>query len=167
METCFDKIELTPKPEPKNIGGWLILVALGLLINPLRLCMLLVVTFPPIFIDGTWGALTTSGSEFYSPLWGPLLLGELVFNLVILLASFYLAYLFFKKKAEFPEWYAGLALISLVFILVDAYLVTMILPEVPMFDYETITALIPALGSLLIWTPYLFLSKRSKETFIL
>ena len=56
---------------------------------------------------------------------------------------------------------------NFVFILVDAYLVTMILPEIPMFDFETISALIPTLGSLLIWTPYLFLSKRSKETFIL
>lgn len=94
-------------------------------------------------------------------------MGELTFNLVILLVSIYLAYLFFTKKADFPEWYAGLAFISLVFILVDSYLVTMIMPEIPMFDYETMTALVPALGSLLIWTPYLFLSKRSKETFIM
>jgi hypothetical protein len=163
----MDGIVHTPKPEPKKIGGLLILVALGLLFTPLRLCMSLVVTFPPIIVDGTWEALTTAGSEFYSPLWGPLLFAELVFNLGILLISLYLAYLFFKKKMEFPEWYAGLALISFVFILVDAYLVTMIMPEIPMFDYETITALVPTLGSLIIWTPYLFLSKRSKETFIL
>jgi hypothetical protein len=167
METGIENITLTPKPEPKKIGGLLILVALGLLLNPLRMCMSLVVTFPPMLIDGTWGAMTTPGSEFYSPLWSPLLMGELTFNLVILLVSIYLAYLFFTKKADFPEWYAGLAFISLVFILVDSYLVTMIMPEIPMFDYETMTALVPALGSLLIWTPYLFLSKRSKETFIM
>jgi hypothetical protein len=129
--------------------------------------MSLVVTFPPLFVDGTWEALTTAGSEFYSPLWGPLLLAELVVNLFIFLVSIFLAYLFFTKKEEFPTWYAGLAFFSFVFILLDAYLVTMILPEVPMFDYETITALIPTLGSLLIWTPYLFLSQRSKDTFIL
>ena len=163
----MENITLTPKPEPRKIGGLLILVALGLLFSPLRLCMSLVVTFPPIIIDGTWETLTTAGSEFHSPLWGPLLTAELVFNLGILLISLYLAYLFFNKKMEFPEWYAGLALISFVFILVDAYLVTMILPEIPMFDFETISALIPTLGSLLIWSPYLFLSKRSKETFIL
>ena len=163
----MESITLTPKQEPKNIGGWLILVALGILFTPLRLCMSLVVTFPPIIIDGTWEALTTAGSEFYSPLWGPLLLTELIVNLFLFLVSIYLAYLFFKKKDEFPTWYAGLAIFSLVFILLDAYIVTMILPEVPMFDYETITTLIPTLGSILIWTPYLFLSKRSKETFIL
>lgn len=160
-------INLTPTPEPRKIGGLLILVALGLLFTPLRLCMSLMVTFPPIIVDGTWEALTTAGSEFYSPLWGPLLTAELVFNLGILLISLYLAYLFFNKKMEFPEWYAGLAILSLVFILVDAYLVTMIMPEIAMFDFETISALIPTLGSLLIWTPYLFLSKRSKETFVL
>jgi hypothetical protein len=167
METSFENLELKSKPEPRKIGGWLILVALGLLLNPLRLCMSLVVTFPPILIDGTWGSLTTPGSEYYSPLWGPLLLVEIIVNLFMVAVSLYLAYLFFTKKEEFPTWYAGLALFSLVFVLVDAYLVTMILPEIPMFDYETITALIPALGSLLIWTPYLFLSQRSKETFIL
>ncbi|UCD42812.1 MAG: DUF2569 domain-containing protein [Chloroflexota bacterium] len=163
----MESITLTPKPEPKKIGGWLILVALGLLISPLRLCMSLVMTFPPIIIDGTWQTMTTQGSEFYSPLWIPLLIGELVFNLGIFMISLYLVYLFFNKKKDFPDWYAGLAIISFVFILVDAFLVTMIMPEIPMFDYETITALIPTLGSLLIWTPYLFLSKRSKDTFIL
>jgi hypothetical protein len=85
METGIENITLTPKPEPKKIGGLLILVALGLLLNPLRMCMSLVVTFPPMLIDGTWGAMTTPGSEFYSPLWSPLLMGELTFNLVILL----------------------------------------------------------------------------------
>jgi hypothetical protein len=153
--------------EPKKIGGWLILVAIGVVFSPLRICFSLATIFPPIFSDGTWEALTTAGSEFYSPLWGPLLIGEIVYNLGIFLASIYVAYLFFSKKKEFPTWYAGLALISIVFILVDAFLVTLILPEIPIFDSDTISALIPSLGAIVIWTPYLFLSQRSKETFVL
>ena len=153
--------------EPRKIGGWLILVAIGVVFSPLRICFSLVTIFPPIFSDGTWEALTTVGSEFYSPLWAPLLIGEIVFNLSIFLASIYVAYLFFSKKKEFPISYAGLAIISIAFILVDAFLVTMILPEIPIFDSETISALIPSLGALVIWTPYLFLSQRSKKTFVL
>jgi len=64
----MENITLAPKPEPRKIGGLLILVVLGLLFQPLRLCMSLVVTFPPIIIDGTWETMTTVGGEFYSPL---------------------------------------------------------------------------------------------------
>lgn len=151
---------------PRDIGGWLILVALGIVFAPLRILYFLSTTYPPIFTDGTWEALTTETSEAYSPIWGPYLLSEIVVNLALVGASFYLVFLFFTKKSNFPKWYAGLAVFSAIFILLDAYMVTLVVPDMPMFDAETAKEFGRSLVSCLVWTPYLFLSQRSKETFV-
>ncbi|HCK0618515.1 hypothetical protein CGI93_23190 [Vibrio parahaemolyticus] len=65
METT----EVSEINEPLKIGGWLILIAIGVVIAPVRLLYFVGVTYPSIFIDGTWEVLTTYGSEIYSPLW--------------------------------------------------------------------------------------------------
>ena len=151
---------------PKAIGGWLILVALGVILGPFRIGHLLVTTFPPIFSDGTWEAITTETSEVYSALWAPFILGEIAFNLILLVASIYMAILFFSKKSNFPKWFAALSIVSAIFILLDAYVASIVMPGIPMFDSETSKEFGRSLVSCLIWTPYLFLSQRSKETFI-
>jgi len=152
--------------EALPIGGWLILVAIGTIITPFKLLYFVGTIYPPIFTDGTWEALTTVGSQAYSPFWAPLIIGEIAANVLLLVLSAYFVYLFFSKKASVPFWYFGLALFSCIFIVIDAYLVTFILPEVEMFDAETLGELARSLFALLIWSPYLFLSQRSKDTFI-
>jgi len=162
----METLEVAESREPIRIGGWLIIVALGIVISPIRVLHLLGTTFPPIFTDGTWEALTTPGSEAYSPVWGPLLISEIIVNLIMVLFGLYLAYLFFTRKKGVPIWYFGLALFSSVFIIIDAYLVTLVIPSMEVFDVETIKELGRSLVSLLIWSPYLIYSKRSKETFV-
>lgn len=152
--------------EPLRIGGWLILIAIGIVITPVRLFYFIGITYPPIFTDGTWELITTQGSAVYSPLWGPILIGEIVINLMFALVGIYLAYLFFTKRSVFPKWYLGLAVTSTAFILVDAYIVSLVLPEMELFDSETVQELIRGLITLCIWSPYLFLSQRAKNTFI-
>ncbi len=66
--------------EPAGLGGWLILVGIGVVLSPIRLLISSAITYFPIFSDGTWQAVTTVGSEFYHPFWGPLLLSEIIFN---------------------------------------------------------------------------------------
>jgi len=158
--------EVSKNKDPLRIGGWLILVALGVILSPLRLLHLLSTTYPAIFTDGSWEALTTQGSEVYSPIWAPFLIGEIIVNVAMVLLGFYLAYLFFTKKTALPRWYLGLALFSSVFIMIDAYLVTLVVPNMDVFDAETMKELGRSLVSLLIWSPYLIYSQRSKDTFV-
>lgn len=155
--------------EEKNlegIGGWLILVAIGIIVTPIRLIMLAMATYPEIFSTGVWEALTTQGSEAYSPLWAPILVGEILINSGMLLVWLYMAYLFFSKKLAFPKWYIGLAVFSLVFIIADAFAIKLVMPSEPVFDPDTIKELMRSLFTVVVWVPYMLISKRVKITFV-
>lgn len=149
------------------IGGWLILVAIGVVIAPFRVSFEMASLFIPIFTDGTWDMLAESTSEYYDPALAAFIAGEIAINTLIICCSFYLIVLFFKKKRQFPHWYFGLALASTGFILFDAAIAKIVFfPETEMFDTDTIKELARSAIALLIWTPYLFVSQRAKNTFI-
>lgn len=157
---------MTDNNELKGLGGWLILVGLGVVLSPIRQLVLLIQTYKPIIEDGTWEALTTVGSELYDPYFAALLIGEIGFALIILAASIYLIYLFFSKHYIFPKAYIGIVLASLIFIPVDSWLVTQIFPEEPLFDPETTKEFVKSLISCAIWVPYMLVSKRVRATFV-
>lgn len=123
--------------ELKGLRGWLILVGIGVVFSPLRLLMTYVPLYTGILNDGTWEVLTSPGSSAYNPFWGPLLVGEMAYNGVMVVLSIVLIYLFFSKHYLFPKVYIALVAVSLVFIPLDAWLVTRILPGEPMFDPQT------------------------------
>lgn len=150
----------------KGLGGWLILVGIGVAISPVRLLMTLFPAYRPIFTDGTWGALTTPGSEAYHSLWAPFLIGEIGFNLLMLAASVYLIYLFFSKHYLFPKFYIGVVIASLIFIPLDSWVFTKIAPDAPIFDPATLRDFARTLVGALIWIPYMLVSKRVKATFV-
>ena len=142
------------------------MVGIGIVIAPIRILMLMVTTYPEIFSTGAWDALTTQGSEAYSPLWGPIIAGEILINSGLVLASLYLAYRFFTKSKDFPKWYIGIAVFSLVFIVVDAFAIKLALPSEPLFDPDTLKELMRAVIAVFVWVPYMLVSKRVRTTFI-
>ncbi len=154
------------RPDLYGLGGWLILVGIGVVVGPLRLIWLIVSVYVPIFNDGTWQVLTTEGSGAYHPAWGPLLLGEMAFNTGMLLASIYLAVLYFTKHRFFPKLFILLTAISLVFIPLDAWLVSIVLPSEPIFDEITIREFVRTIVAAAIWVPYMLVSIRVKQTFV-
>lgn len=160
------KVEMTDNNELRGLGGWLILVGIGVVISPIRLLAMLVPTYMPIFEDGTWEALTTVGSEAYTPYFGSLLIGEIAFNTIIVAASIYLIYLFFSKHYLFPKIYIGIVAASLIFIPLDAWIVTKVFPGEPMFDPETAKEFARSLIAGVIWVPYMLVSKRVQATFV-
>jgi len=152
--------------EVKGLGGWLILVGIGVVIGPFRLSYEIGPLFYSIFTDGTFEILTTPGSEAYHQLWGPLLVFEGIFNSLMILASFYLIYLFFSEHYLFPKVYIAIVLLSLFFIPLDAWIGSFILVDEPVFDPATTTEFARTFFSAVIWVPYMFFSKRVKATFI-
>ena len=149
-----------------GIKGWLILVAIGVVIAPFRLIAFMLNTYPELFTTDAWQSLTSQFGDYYHPYWEPLLLSEMLFNTLITLASLYLIVLFFKKKAQFPKWYIGIAVSSLIFIVADAFAIRMIIPDAPVFDGETRLEIIRGVLTVAIWVPYMLISERVKATFV-
>ncbi len=78
----------------------------------------------------------------------------------------YMAYRFFTKKTDFPKWYIGIAVFTLVYVLADAFAVKLVLPNEPVFDPDTIKEVARSVIMVIIWVPYMLVSKRVKATFI-
>lgn len=150
----------------KGLGGWLILVAIGIVIGPFRLAYEYGPTYYSVFTDGTFETLTTAGSQAYHPLWGPMLIGEALYNSLMFIVSAYLIYLFFSKNYLFPKVFIAVAVVSLVFIPLDAWLMSFVLQDEPIFDPATTKEFTRALILGIIWVPYMLMSKRVKATFI-
>lgn len=154
------------KDNLKGLGGWLILVGIGVVVAPIRLIYEYGPMYYSIFTDGSFEVLTTPGTEAYNSLWGPLLIGEALGNTFLVLASIYLVYLFFTKHYLFPKIYIAIILFSLVFITLDAWVGSLVITDEPMFDPATTKEFTRSLVGAVIWIPYMLVSKRVKATFI-
>ena len=154
------------KKQLNGISGWLILVAIGIILSPVRLAALVLPTYSNILTDGTWEILTSPSSEAYSPFWAPLLISEITINVGLILFWIYIAIIFFSKKSFFPKVYIGALLFSVAFIIIDAFAIKLVLPNEPIFDPETTKELIRSLVASAIWIPYMLKSERVRATFV-
>lgn len=150
----------------QGLGGWLILVGLGIIISPIKIVAQIYPIYSQIFQNGAWEALTSPVSEGYNPLWAPIIIGEIVVNSALVLSWLIIAYLFFTKKKLLPAWYIGVIIFTLVFILIDAFSIQLILPDEKIFDPETSKEILRSVVSIIIWVPYMLVSKRVKATFV-
>jgi hypothetical protein len=151
--------------EKEGLGGWLILVGLGLVLTPFILLAQMNI-YKEIFSDGTWEALTLQSSDLYTPFFGVFMCFELLGNCVFLIAYICLAFLFFKKKRIFPRLWIIAALSNLAFILIDGLFGKVVFPADPMFDEETLGEVIKQAISCAIWIPYMLKSVRVRNTFV-
>ena len=142
------------------------LVGIGLVIAPLRILAIVVQTYQPIFTDGNWAVLTTPGSEAYHPLMAPLLIFEIVGNIAFALAGIWLLVLFCLRSRAFPRLYIWVAMLNLPFILVDAWLGSIVITQEPMIDPGTAKELARSIVTIAIWVPYMRVSRRVKNTFV-
>ncbi|GLO63300.1 hypothetical protein MACH09_38080 [Vibrio sp. MACH09] len=152
--------------EIKGISGWLTLVAIGLVLSPFRFYFETLSVFTGLFEAGTWHLLTDQTSTAYSKDFAILLYVELAFNIFLFSGFIYLNFLFFAKKSTFPKTYIVFAVIGLLYIPLDAYLVSTVAPNETMFDSETTKNFFVTLVSAAIWVPYMLRSRRVKNTFV-
>lgn len=150
----------------EGIGGWLILVAIGLILNPLRMLVSLSRDLLPAFSHETWAILTTPGSEAYHPLWAPLLIFELAGNSIFVIFSIVVAIMFFRKKKFFPKMIIIFLLSNLAFVAADYFAANAIPFIANQSDPESVRELARTLIGCLIWVPYFIKSKRVTATFV-
>jgi serine/threonine protein kinase len=152
---------------PKGLGGWLILVGLGLILSPFILFAQVSSLYGEMleWEDGTWDLLTTPGTEYYIEWFGSLVLAELAIIAGMLLFALTLIYLFFKKHYRFPNLYIYFLALPIITIPINAFVVSSVL-DVEAFDSETTKDYVVVWVNALIWIPYMLVSKRVKFTFV-
>ena len=154
---------IEPAAGPRGLGGWLVLLAIGLIVQPLRLLGVLGQDLRA-FTGDTWRSLTTPESPAYHPAWGPVLLTETVVNTAFLGGSFVLLNLFFNKRVSFPR-------LAIVFLLASAFFqLTQVIVGRLLLGSAVAQAGLDSLAisavSATIWTTYLLRSRRVAATFV-
>jgi hypothetical protein len=149
----------------KGIGGWLILVTIGLVLTPFRIAIILFTTYVPIFTGETWSLLTTPGSAAYNWVWKPILLFELFGNLIFLLWAVVLLVLLFAHKRIFPMTMIAFYLANLLFVGLDFVIASGIPVVASQPDTGSVVELIKSILVCAVWIPYFLISERVKATF--
>ncbi|MDX9892937.1 MAG: DUF2569 family protein [Patescibacteria group bacterium] len=154
----------------QGLGGWLILVGLGLISAPLMIGWALYQDFLPLVLESqVWQTLTSPGSLIYSSLWKPTLMMEVTVNIIFFVWTIYLLVLFFRKSAHFPKLYIIFLAVNLLFLMIDDILLFQIRRQLPILGqtvgeqkFSSLSAVLPTV----IWIPYMLNSKRVKQTFV-
>ncbi len=152
--------------EPRGLGGWLILVAIGLTIAPLLLALELIQVNIQIFTAGYWSVLTDPSSEAYHPLWAPLFVFESIGNLVLIAVAAAGMVLFFRRSSAFPKLMVSYYLGGLGFIALDLLASNFILAVAAIDDVASLGAVIQSITICVIWIPYMYRSRRVRNTFL-
>ena len=156
---------ISSQAAPSGIGGWLYLVGIGLYLTPIRIAAEIVKGVRPLK-PGTWHAVTTPGTRAYHPLFGPLIVGELVFNAALLIWAVVLLYLFFTKRRSFPVAMITFMIVRVVGQVADVGVALMIPAAAARIGPAVYGALAGSILVAAIWVPYFVTSRRVEATFV-
>ncbi|ULO07010.1 DUF2569 domain-containing protein [Paenibacillus sp. 19GGS1-52] len=160
-----ERMEIVPN-KPSGLGGWMILVQIGLYVSIFRIIALIFNYVIPSFKPEIWDALTSPDSPAYDSMWKPSLIFESVANVVFVLFSIFLLVLLYQKKSTFPRWAIFYYVTNLLVLIVD-YVLMANIEVLQTLDEGNSTQDIGRLAvSCAIWIPYFIRSKRVHNTFI-
>lgn len=148
----------------EGFGGWLLLFGIGAIVRPFLLIKQMYEGIYALDVSG-WNALTQVGSANYHPLWEPVLLMDTVFVSMLIPISLLILVLFFKRRTSTP------LIMAVFFVCLTLYhgLSVVVYNELPGIgpEYKTDASktLLKSLFTIVVWVPYLFLSRRVRNTF--
>lgn len=151
---------------PTDLGGWLILVALGIVFTAMS-CITTIWRSSGSYARPVWTALTHSGGMAYHPGWLPMLAGELFGNITVFFLAAFLLILFFQRHTLFPRVFVFYLLFALGFTLLDsvgAHMMKAVLPPQTLSMTWQVTG--KTMLACLIWIPYVRVSRRVRTTFV-
>jgi hypothetical protein len=158
-------------PQPQNvlqnaeeIGGWMVLFAIGLVFTPLRILWTIIDN--DFFNLLTWETLAYSGSASYNPGLVALIIAELFCNTILLVLTVLMIILFFGRRSSFPILVNFFYGFGIIFILSDAVLANMMNGTSEKDNWQVVVDSLRLMISAAIWVPYFHLSKRVKRTFV-
>jgi len=155
------------KKEQKEIGGWLILILIGLIINPIRLLIKVFVELIPIKGSEAWTLFGDKSSSDYQNLFRETVNFEIIANSIFIIFALILLILFLRKQRLFPKLFVIYLALNLIFVIADLVLI-IDMPLIATGEVQESLAsrLFGAILMCAIWIPVILVSKRSKETFV-
>jgi energy-coupling factor transporter transmembrane protein EcfT len=146
------------KTELKGLGGWLTFHWLGFILGGI---------FGPFSLFRDYSAIDQFARELGSEhSLTTLVEFEFFTNAVMLLALFWLAYLFFTKDYKYPSAFIWLWVASAALTAIDLIAVNMIVPNPDFSDPEIMKAWLGPLVVGVVWIPYILKSRRVANTFV-
>jgi hypothetical protein len=155
--------------ELRGLGGWLILIGIGVVLAPFLLAFQLYQFYLPFFQSPEVYDAFNPSSESYVAWLRELVVVEVVFNIGLFIAALFNLYGYFRCKRWFPKLYQTVLIASAIFLLGDAWFTTMLFPNDPSSgfgDKQTVRDIGRSIGQAIIWVPYMQLSKRVRNTFV-
>jgi hypothetical protein len=149
-----------------NIGGWLILFAIGLVLYPVQTMVSLVTELIPAVAPQNWSALTSSASPGYHSFWAPLVIVELVGNVCFLIYAICLVVFFFQRRKYVPKLTILFLIANLIFVGLDYFLMHFIIFRASSLDMDAIINLVRSVVACIVWVPYFVFSRRVRRTFV-
>lgn len=153
----------TPDPRWSGIVGWLVLLAIVVVIFPISVVWTMGRDFSAYTLT-LWARHTTPGASGYHPLYEPVLLLELVTNTALIVLGTTVAWLFFKRRRWFPAFFVGLCAIRVIADWVDV-LLSHRLPTLAAVGIDW-SQHARATVTLALWVLYILRSKRVQNTFV-
>lgn len=151
---------LIASSEPKGIGGWLVLVAIGLIVSPIRLAYSIIADYLPTINSSEWTTLNF-------PAFKNLFYGELVVNSLFILFAVVLLVLFFTEDRRFPKCIIAFYIANVTFVIVD-FAIASYHPLIRLAANPEggIMEVVRSVIAAAIWIPYFLVSQRVKNTFV-
>jgi hypothetical protein len=157
---------LPPMRHLEGLGGWLILMTIGLTLAPILRAGQLAQYWEGFFSLHTWQSVAMPGGDQFHPLYGPLLAFEVVGNAAGLGVNLLVLALLFAKRKIFPKVCAWFIVGNALFLTIDA-LVSSAVPalSIDANSQSWADATRAWLGAV-IWGLYLYRSRRVRVTFV-
>lgn len=151
---------------PQKIGGWLILSAIGLVLYPVQTLVSLFTEMMPALSSENWSALTSPSSPAYHPFLAPLVVAELVGNLLFLIFSICLAVFFFQQRKYVPRLVISFLIANFVFVGIDYFITQHIIIRPSSINMDATINFVRTAVAGIVWIPYFAFSKRVGRTFV-
>lgn len=148
-----------------GLGGWLILVAIGVVLRPCVLLYQLSDGFSVYFDLAAWEAATAAGTDTHRPYYAFILPVELALHLTLFALACLVPVPFFMRRRGFPGLMMAMLGLQLLASVFSVWSVSALGDVAEADRAEYYVALLQATIHAAIWIPYFALSRRVRLTF--
>ena len=144
--------ESVQRGQYSRIGGWLIVVAVALVLSAVSVLFFITSEILPAFRAIPFIEVS-SWLRFY-------LISNLVLNVLLFLYVIVVGVMFFQRRKIVPKLIISLYVLNLLFVVLDRFI--FMTASEDQWTFSIISGVVSAL----IWIPYFVVSKRARATFV-